>query len=81
MDYASIKQRKTSSPGKDQRFDSSDEEAAYENSHKQENGAFGIEGLDSTLFTKQITAPTTFIIILLISVLFLLAYEFGNLQH
>ena len=47
----------------------------------KEVGFLGIEGMNTALLTRHITAPSTFVIILLISVLFFLAYEFGNLQH
>lgn len=79
MDKATIKQRKTSKQQTEIEIDDSDEEAAYESNDKQ-RGAVFIEDVDSNMLSNKIKTPSTFVIILLIAVLILLAYEFGNLQ-
>ena len=79
MDQATIKQRKIGK-AKQESYDyedDSDEEAAYGSDKRM--STFNVEGVDANMFMKQMSAPSTFVIILLIFVLFFLAYEFGNL--
>ena len=84
MDNTTIKQRKTSPKKGQYEYDDSDEEAAYNSSsNPQGSSIFNSDGfnMDSKQILHQISAPSTFVIFMLVAVLVLLSYEFGNLQH